>query len=91
MSWRQKTKAAVEKFGGRIEDDSVGDSRCYQIIAPRGFYWAGCGLHMMCNAYHHGPWKEAIENDWKTVYESVMHGLEKCEDLTCEMCNEESE
>lgn len=33
-------RAKVEALGGRVEDDSSGDARVFQCIAPDGHVWA---------------------------------------------------
>jgi hypothetical protein len=36
-------RAKVEALGGRLEDDSSGDSRVYQCVAPEGHVWSAAG------------------------------------------------
>lgn len=84
MTWRQKATAIVKKHGGTIEDDSVGEDCCYQLIAPKGYYWSNAGLHMIPVSYR----KRWADITWEHGYNDVCNGLTKCDESDCEFCTE---
>jgi len=90
--WRRKVRERLAELGGTMEDDGVWDERRFQLIAPAGQVWACDGnLHSLVVSYTQGPWKDAINENWKDAYERMAYGLIKCPDAECEWCNEHTD
>ena len=62
---KRKLNSAAKKFGGHIEDDSVGNEVRLQVCAPEGKWWmAADGPHLVVTTFR-GPqsWLDDVVED----------------------------
>lgn len=88
MTNQQKIKKLAKELGATIEDASGGTTYTYNIDAPHGYTWAADGgLHCIVAWCYRGD-KSWCDEMWADALERMQCGIEKCDEIDCEMCDE---
>lgn len=84
MATLQQAKKVAEKFKATLVDDKSGNHHECRCEAPKGFVWKCDGtIHELIDSCYR-PWKP----DYQDLIDRMNYGIEKCEEINCEWCNE---
>jgi hypothetical protein len=83
MTTLAKAKKVAAKFKATLVDEKVGYSHCCRIEAPKGHIWVEGAVHELVDDTDRS-WKP----DYQYLIDRMEYGVEKCEDINCDWCNE---
>jgi hypothetical protein len=71
---------AAKKFGGHVENDSVGNYITLQVCSPAGKVWSASGsVHLVVTTYR-GP-QEWLDDAVEDALERIAYGVEESEEV----------
>ena len=82
---KQQILTIAKKYNIEVDDDGL----IVWVDAPRGYVFEGTDLHWIHVPYYDNRYTKS--EVWEMVYLDICRGIEKCEDLECDLCREGSE
>lgn len=83
MSTLAKAKKVAAGFKATLVDEKIGHAHECRCEAPKGHIWSSDFIHELIDSSNQ-PWKP----DYQNMIDRMNYGVEKCEVIDCEWCNE---
>lgn len=85
MATQKQLESAAAKLGAEIDTDFSEHS--YTLWSPSGFTWSETGTHAVARQFRNEgqSWKPEARQ-W--LVEVMADGLQTCEQVDCDICNE---